>query len=181
MGSFKTSLSGNAYIILAIDHFTKFVEWAATVSFDALTRASFLFNTIFCRYCMLESILTDQGVNFESNLFKYLCFLIGTDKLHTSTYHPASNGVTERVNKTVKPCLAKYVNDDHSDWDLFLSMAISACNSSVHATTGISPYEALFARPPVLVADKISNNQLPATTRLSDVSDFCTSKERSPY
>jgi len=179
MGPLQQSSSGNAYIIVAIDHFTKYVEAAATVTCDALTTAQFLFNTIVCRYGMVESILTDQGANFESKLFKHLCELIGSKKIRTSTYHPEGNGKTERVNKTVKPCLAKFVNDAHSDWDLFLSMAIAAYNSSVHSTIGISPFEAMFGRTPVLVADVIAKNKLPSNTRLSDVSEFVVRLKRN--
>ena len=172
MGPFKRSRSGNQYIILAIDHFTKFVEGAATVSFDAPTTAGFLFNNVICRYGMIEHILADQGVNFESNLVKHLCELLGTTKLRTSTYHAAGNGITERVNMNVKPNLAKYVNDSHDDWDLFLQMAISAYNNSFHSSIGMTPFEAQFGRKSILVADVIMNHQLPVATRLTDVADF---------
>ena len=179
MGIFKTSRHGNKYIILAIDHFTKYVEGAATPTFDAPTTALFLFNNIICRYGMIEKLLSDQGVNFESNLLKQLCLLIGTDKLHTSTYHAAGNGITERVNKVIKPDIAKYVNDDHDDWDLFLQMAIAAYNTSFHSTIKMTPYEAQFGRKPVIVADIILNNQLPADTKIKDVSEFTIALRKS--
>jgi hypothetical protein len=179
MGPFKTSRHGNKYIILGIDHLTKFAEGAATPTFDAVTTATFIFNNIVCRYGMLEKLLTDQGVNFESNLLKHLCILMGTDKLHTSTYHPAGNGITERLNKTVKPNLAKFVNDEHDDWDLFLQMAISAYNNSYHASIKMSPFEAQFGRPPVLVADVIMNHQLPSNTRVRDIADYTIALRKS--
>jgi hypothetical protein len=179
MGPFKTSRHGNKYIILGIDHLTKFAEGAATPTFDAVTTATFIFNNIVCRYGMLEMLLTDQGVNFESNLLKHLCILMGTDKLHTSTYHPAGNGITERLNKTVKPNLAKFVNDEHDDWDLFLQMAISAYNNSYHASIKMSPFEAQFGRPPVLVADVIMNHQLPSNTRVRDIADYTIALRKS--
>ena len=63
---------------------------------------------------MVEQVLSDQGVNFESNLLKHLCILLDTDKLHTSTYHVSGNGITGRLNKSIKPNIAKYVNDSIS-------------------------------------------------------------------
>jgi hypothetical protein len=51
-------------------------------------------------------------------------------------------------------------------------MAISSYNNSKHATIGMSPYEALFCRPPVLVADIILNNDLPPNTKVRDISEF---------
>ena len=179
MGPFKTSERGNAYIILAIDHLTKFAEGAATVSFDANTTAEFLFNNVVCRHGMFEKLLSDQGVNFESHLLKQLCILLGTDKLHTSTYHAAGNGITERLNKTIKPALAKFVNDDHTDWDAFLPMALSAYNNSIHSTTRMTPYEALYHRPSVQVSDVLLNNQLPFGTKPHTVADFILRVRRS--
>ncbi len=98
--------------------------------------------------------------------------MIGTDTLHTSTYHAAGNGITERLNKTIKPNLAKYVNDAHDDWDLFLQMAISAYNNPYHSSIKMTPYEAQFGRPSVMVSDVITSNQLPANTGIKDVADF---------
>ena len=179
MGPFPTSDRGNVYIILAIDHFTKFAEGAATASFDAKTTAHFLFDTIVCRHGMFEKLLSDQGVNFESNLLKHLCILLGTEKLHTSTYHAAGNGITERLNKTIKPALAKFVNATHTDWDSFLPMALSAYNNSVHSTTKMTPFEALYHRPSVQVSDVLLANQLPFGTVPHTVSDFILQVRRS--
>ena len=172
MGPFKTTCRGNTYIILGVDHYTKYIEGLATVSFDSETTALFVLNNIICRYGMVEQILTDQGVNFESHLFKHLCNLLGSDKLHTSTYHPAGNGITERPNKTIKPNLAKFVNSSHDDWDLFLQLSISAYNNLYHSTLKMTPFEAMFGRPSVLVSDVLLNNKLPADTKLKDVSQF---------
>lgn len=121
---------------------------------------------------MVEKILSDQGVNFEAKLFAHLCMLLGTNKLHTSTYHPECNGGTERSNKTIKPNLAKFVNAEHDNWDMQLQMAISAYNCTIHSTIKMTPFEAVFGRQPVLVSDVILNNQLPADTKLKDVSYF---------
>ena len=181
MGPFKCSMKGNRYIILAVDHLTKFAEGAATVSFDAKTTAEFLFNNIVCRYGMFQKLLSDQGVNFESNLIKHLCILLGTDKLHTTTYHPAGNGITERLNKTIKPALAKFVNFSHDDWDTFLPMALSAYDNSFHSTIKMTPFEAQFHRHSIQVSDVIMNNQLPFGTKPSDVAEFTHQLRRSAH
>ena len=85
MGPFKTSNRGNTWIVLAVDHFNKFAEGAATTSFDAETTASFLFNQVICRHGMIEGLLSDQGVNFEARLFKNLLSLLGIEKKRTSS------------------------------------------------------------------------------------------------
>ena len=137
MGPFNSTKRGKKYIIIAIDHYTKFVEGAATASFDAETTAEFAFNNIVCRYGMIESVLSDQDVNFESHLYKHLWELCGVEKKRTSTYHAPGNGITERTNKTIKPNLAKLIDGKIDDWDLYFPMAISAYNNSHHETIGM--------------------------------------------
>ena len=94
MGPFKTSRHGNKYVVLGVD-VNKFLEGSATPTFDATTTASFTFNSIICRHGLVERILTDQGVSIENALFKELCRLCGTDKLHSSTYHAMGHGQIE--------------------------------------------------------------------------------------
>ena len=101
------------------------LEGAATVSFDAITSAIFLFNNVVCRHGMIEKIFTDQGKNFEALLF-HLFRLVGANKVRCTAYHAMTNWGIERVNKVIKPDLAKFVNQDHDNWDLYLQMAISA-------------------------------------------------------
>ncbi len=172
MGPFKMSKSGNKYIYLVIDHWTKFAVAVALPTFTAEITAQALIDNVICKFGMVEKVLSDQGVNFEAHLMKHVCCLLGIEKLHTTTYNGAGNGITERLNKTLKPNLAKYVNDQHSDWDEFLQLAVSAYNSSVHSSIGMSPYEALFARPPVNVVDCIVRNQLPSDTKMGNVHLF---------
>lgn len=131
---------------------------------------------IYCKSCMECQKFNYRNTVNRSPLKRFtireLCILLGKNKLHTTTYHPAKNGITERLNKTIKPVLAKFVNDSYDDWDVLIRIAISAYNNSLHSTIGMSPYKALFGRPPVLVADIILNNQLLSSTRIRDVSEY---------
>jgi len=99
MGPFKPTADGQCYIVLAIDHFTKYVYAKATKTFSAEVTAQFVFDEIICKQGMITQILSDQGTNFEAKLFKHLCLLTDTEKLRTTTYHASGNGITERVNK----------------------------------------------------------------------------------
>ena len=172
MGPFRTSRNGNSYIVLAVDVFTKYLEGVATVSFDALISAIFIFNMIFCRHGPYEKILTDRGRNFESHLFLHICRLVGAKKLRTTAFHAQCNGGIERVNKVIKPCLAKLLDVDQDDWDLFLPMAISAYNNSYHSSIGMTPFEAHFGRPSVMIPDLVMNNPLPKETSYKNVSEY---------
>jgi len=66
--------------------------------------------------CPLQ-ILTDQGPNFESNLFQQLCRLMCVDKIRTTPYKPSTNGNIERFHGTMHSMLAKLVSENQRDWD----------------------------------------------------------------
>jgi hypothetical protein len=163
VGPFKASKSGNRYAIIAIDAHDKYVMGAATKSCDALTTAVFVLNEVICKHGMVEMILSDQAKNFEADLFKHLCVLIGAHKIRSSPYHSMGNGITERVNRVIKPAIAKFVDDQGDDWDIYLPMVINAYNTSLHSTIGVTPFEAHFGRPAATVADVILGNKLPAS------------------
>ncbi|PIK53312.1 Retrovirus-related Pol polyprotein from transposon [Apostichopus japonicus] len=102
-----------------------------------------------------EKIHTDQGSNFESQLFRNLCKLLGVEKTRTTAYHPQSDGMVERFNRTVEEMLSKVVDADQRNWDKCLPLVTMAYRSSVHDSTGISPAEMMLGREIDLPVDLI--------------------------
>ena len=60
--------------------------------------------------------------------------------LRTSPYHPQTNGLTERFNKTLTTMLSMYVGAHQKDWDIYIPYVMLAYRSSVHASTADTPY-----------------------------------------
>jgi len=58
-----------------------------------------------------EKILTDQGTNFLSEIFKNMCKLLKINKIQTTAYHPESNGALERSHRTLSATLYKQRSD----------------------------------------------------------------------
>jgi hypothetical protein len=179
MGPFTTSKAGNRYICLAVDAHIKFLWYAATKTIDEISTALFLFNEVICKVGPVEQIMSDRGANFESNVFVHLCKLIGSKKVRSSAFHPSGNGGIEIVNKTIKPNLAKYVAKSHDDWDICLGLAVNSYNNTIQSSIGMAPSEALFNRPPVLMADVICNNRLSRDTNIDNVSGYTLNLWRS--
>ena len=57
--------------------------------------------TFIRHYDFPEKFLSDQGRNFESELISELCKLAQVEKVHTTPYHPMTNGQCERFNSTI--------------------------------------------------------------------------------
>ena len=80
-----------------------------------------------------RTIHTDQGREFESRLFQHLCEALGADKTRTTPYHPQSDGMMERQNRTIQQMLSAYVNEKRDDWGDHLDLIMMAYRSSVHS------------------------------------------------
>ena len=75
-----------------------------------------------------------------------MCKLLDIQKTHTTTYHPQSDGMVERFNRTLTTMLSAFVNEHHSDWDVHLPFIMMAYRSSVHDTTGMTQNMMMFGR-----------------------------------
>ena len=64
-----------------------------------------------------------------------MCNLFSIEKTRTTPYHPQSDGMVERMNRTIQDMLAKYVAEHQRDWDVHLPMIMIAYRSSVHSST----------------------------------------------
>ena len=65
-GPFKKSNSGNEYIIVAEDHFSKFCVTKAVYSFSAEITAKFIFDDVICRFGPVEQILTTASTSNQN-------------------------------------------------------------------------------------------------------------------
>ena len=115
-----------------IDQFTKWVEMAALPEQSALLIAQkFIVHFIVTFGCPLE-VYTDQGRNFDGNLFKALCEILEVAKTRTTPYHPSSNGQVERYNTIVVQMIRCYIQKKNKRWDIVLPLLSMALHSMVN-------------------------------------------------
>lgn len=88
---------------------------------EAKTVAKLIVEEVFVRYGIPFTVQSDQGRQYESTLFEEMCQGHHIKKTRSTPYHPQSDGIMERFNKTLVTMLSAYVNDHHSDWDEHLS------------------------------------------------------------
>ena len=152
MGPLPETKDGNRYVLVASDYFTRWVEVYAIPNQEAVTVAEKLVNEMFCRFSPPEQLHSDQGRQFESKLIGEVCKLLHIKKSRTTPYHPQCNGMVERFNRTLLDMLATTVNNQ-SDWDQCIRKLCMAYNSSVHSSTGYTPFYLMFGRQARLPVD----------------------------
>lgn len=97
---------GFSYILTVVERFTRWPEAYPLSDVSAVTVAETLFNNYICRFGVPLHVTTDQGVQFESNLFREFSKFLGFHRIRTTTYHPESNGMVERFHRTLKATLS---------------------------------------------------------------------------
>ena len=142
---------GNRYAAVFIDYLTKWPEVLATPDQTALTIAKLFVEEIVSCHGVSQQLLSDRGPSFLSKLFLGVCSLLGTKKVNTSAYHPQTDGLVERFNRTLIDMLAKRVGVQERDEQL--PYVLFAYRSTLQTSTRESPFRLLYGRDPQLPSE----------------------------
>ena len=102
-----TTSSGNRYVMVVTDFFTKYANMYPLEKQTAEAVAECLFVNFVCQHSIPECILSDQGVQFESEIVQSLCKKLRINKVCRSTGYPQCDGQTERMNRTIHAQLVR--------------------------------------------------------------------------
>ena len=171
VGPLPESPAGNIYILVVADYFTRYVEAYPIPNQEATTVARQLVDQFFLRFSPPERLHSDQGRNFESSLIAETCKLLGVEKSRTTPYHPQSDGLVERFNRTLLDMLATAVIDKPFQWEEHLRRLCFAYNTSIHPTTGYPPFTLMFGRQARLPTDIALGTPNPPLTTVTQYAD----------
>ena len=134
------------------------VEPFAFPNQQATTVAEVLVNQFFCRFGVPMELHSDQGRNFESTVCQESCKLLQITKTRKSPYHPESDGIVERFNRTLENGLTMSVNENQTDWDQHIPLFLMAYKTAVHESTKVTPSNMMAGREMRVPIDLWSGN-----------------------
>jgi len=92
------------------------------------------------RFGVPEVLTSDQGTQFTGSLWKCLCSTLGIKHITTSAYHPQSNGMVERLHRSLKAALR--ARGGYESWDEHLPWALLGLRAQPKEEAGVSSAEA---------------------------------------
>ena len=132
LGPLPKTPRGNQYILVVTYHFSKWVEILAVPNETAATCADKILNEVISRFGCPFSLHSDQGRNYESNLFSELCKMLEIRKTRTIARNPKCKGQVERFNRTIIHMIKAYLKGQQDEWDLDLGCLAGAYRATPH-------------------------------------------------
>lgn len=145
MGPITPSEQGHKYIFVATCDLTKYSIAVPTMDHSAATTADVFMKEIILRFGFPSVVTSDNGGEFLNELFTELNKKLEIKKNFTTPYHPSSN-IVERQNKNTNQYLRAYIDKKPQTWASLLPYASFAYNTTIHSTTGYTPFQLVYGR-----------------------------------
>lgn len=136
---------GCSFLLTVIERCTRWTEAYPLSETSAQTVAKTLVMHYFSRFGLPHTITHDQGSQFQSALFTAFNKYLGIHQIHTTTYHPQSNGILERFHRTLKSALTARGNTNR--WKDELPLVLLGLRASVKEDLQCSSAELLYGQP----------------------------------
>ncbi|KAK0604883.1 hypothetical protein LWI29_020537 [Acer saccharum] len=145
-----TATGGAKHAIVAVDYFTKWVEAEPLVHITEANTISFVKKNILYRFGIPNTIITDNGTQFDGRKFRELCDKYGINNYYASPAHPQMNGQTEAVNKIIKHNLKAKLATKKRSWADKLPQVLWAYRTTEWGSTGETPYSMAYGAEAVI-------------------------------
>lgn len=138
------SSEGYRYCLTCVDRFSRWPEAIPMEDQEATTVARAFYANWVARFGTPLRVTTDQGRQFESHLFRHLNLLTGTTHLRTTAYHPAANGMVERLHRQLKAAIKCHRN---SRWTQILPTVLLGIRAAWREDLQATAAEMLYGEP----------------------------------
>ena len=152
VGKLKKSKSGNQYVLMTTDMFTRFVT-ATPIADKSKTTIAKALLIHFGYFGVPYEITSDNGGEFVNGVVEELLELVDAKKTTTLAYSHQENSIVERVNQDIVKFIRHMIYGEralHATWEECLPFAVRIHNATPHVTTKYAPAELLFGESVML-------------------------------
>jgi len=170
-GPFPATKSGHSYCMSVTDRLTRMAHFVpCTRNVTGKEAATLFAQHIFRLHGLPQKLVSDKDPRFTSDFWQQLFKILGSKLAMSTAFHPQTDGLAERIHRTIETMLRHYVDAKHEDWDEKLYVLEFAYNNASHSVTEKSPFELNYGfhpRLPATIDHPIpTDNQLNPTTKI---------------
>eukprot|EP00253_Pinus_taeda_P036260 PITA_36260 len=117
------SVHGKDCIYVVVDRLTKYAHFfAIPTQYTTSQVTKLFFREVFHLHELPKTIVKDRDSRFMGAFWQDLFRLVGTELTPSTSYHPQTDGQTERVNKSLEGYLQNYVTGQQRAWIRWLHL-----------------------------------------------------------
>jgi len=140
---------GYTKIWVIVDRFSKMAHFIVLRTEEHIKELALKFiKEIWRLYRLPESIVSDRDTRFTSKFWTSLMQLLQVKLNHSTSFHPESDGRTQRVKETLEQYLRSNCSYQQDDWVSLLPFVEHANTTSMSETTKASPFEINYGFSP---------------------------------
>jgi hypothetical protein len=158
-------------LLVFVDRFTKMTHLVpCNKTADAPEFAKMFLHSVVRLHGLPDSLVSDRGSIFTSHFWKSLALLLGVKGKLSTSFHPQTDGQTERMNQTIEQYLRIYCNYQQDNWHDNLPLAEFAYNNAFQSSIRCSPFYANYGYHPRFTVDlrRTKNPDIPAAKELAE-------------
>jgi hypothetical protein len=136
-------------VLVVVDKFSRYAHFIPFAHpYTAASVARLFLDNVFKLHSMPQSIISDRDRVFTSAFWRELFRLADTKLCLSSSYHPQTDGATERVNQSLEAYLRCFAQACPQQWAKWLPLAEYWYNTNWHSALNKTPFEVLYNYPP---------------------------------
>ena len=116
VGPFPKSVGNKKYLLVGTDYFTKWVEAEPLANIRDVNAKRFVWKNIVTRFGVLHMLISDNGLQFDSKMFRRYCGELGITNRYSTPAYPQGNGQAKAINKVIVNGLKKRLDDAKGKW-----------------------------------------------------------------
>ena len=150
VGPLPTALAQKKLLFVSTDYFNKWIEAETFTSIKDKDVIQFVWRNIVFRFGIPKSIVTDNGPQFDSKVYRNFCHVLKIRNLCSTMRYPQSNGKAEASNKTLLTTLRKCLHSAKGKWVEELPGVLWAYRTTSRKPTGISSFALTYGMEAII-------------------------------
>ena len=153
LGLFPQTTGNRRFVLVTVDYFTKWAEVEALANIRDVDVKKFIWKNIVTRFGVLDSLMSDNGLQFDSRAFCEFCSGLGIRNKYSTSAYPQSNGQVEATNKAIVNGLKKRLDGAKGRWAEELPYVLWAYRTTLRRSTGETPFSLTYGAEAVISAE----------------------------